>query len=55
MWTHSKGPKETTHAKMGLFVVTGGKVAHLVAPFGPKLHGLPLTAFPWSVQVGMLA
>jgi hypothetical protein len=34
---------------------SGGAAAPLVALFGPKLHRLPLTIFPWSVQVGMSA
>ena len=41
--------------KMGPKGPSGGVAAPPMALFRPKLHRPPLTAFPWSVQVGMLA
>ena len=50
-----KRSKGVDPPKMGPKGPSWGAAAPLVALFGPKLHRPPLTAFPWSVQVRMLA
>ena len=50
-----KRSKGVDPPKMGPKGPSWGAAAPLVALFGPKLHRPPLTAFPWSVQVKMLA